>query len=272
MKKISPKKIIFNKYIKEDEDIINDLAIDLFLHFIHESMGHQKFVYNNYRNKSDCESCLEFVYGKYGKHLITNLLSKLKDKGNLIKRIDLFTEQNCELLRKYTILKFEAEIRNINISKKNTIEEEIKELEKLINYEEMFQNNDASNKKDFHILGEKVSRENFENNNNNSESDDDDSQFKNNDKNKKKKLNSFTIIDKDEFKEENESEEDNYNDSDCEDDEESFENLYKRVIEKYGFKNDEMIRQRIYNKLKDESISEKEKFDLIFILHHLDEL
>ena len=142
----------------------------------------------------------------------------------------------------------------------------------MINYEELFQKNDVSNKKVFHILGEKVSRENFENNNNNSESDDDDSQFKNNDKNKKKKLNSFTITGKDEFKEENESEEDNYNDSDCEDDEESFENLYKRVIEKYGFKNDEMIRQRIYNKLKDESISEKEKFDLIFILHHLDEL
>ena len=48
---------------------------------------------------------------------------KLNDKGNSIKRIDLFTGQDCETLRKYTILKSEAKKREneIKIEKKKII-------------------------------------------------------------------------------------------------------------------------------------------------------
>lgn len=315
LKKISPKKIIFNKYVKEDEDIINDLAIDMFTLFIHESMGHHKFAYNKRLgyyspkkiinesndlielkrycdfqvdgkeyilghkciNKGDSGTYLEYGFGKYGRELITDLLRQVKDKGNLIKRIDLFTDQNCDLLRKYTILKFEAKIRNIDISKKNNIEEEIQELEKLINYGELFKKNIDSKKENSNYLGKKVKKENFKGNNNNSESDDDNSQFEDNEKNKKKKVDNNKITDKDELKEKNESVKDYSNDSDCKDDEdddddELFAKLYKRVIEKYGFKNDEMIKERIHNKLKDESLTQEEKFDLNLILHHLEQI
>ena len=91
---------------------------------------------SNCRNHGDSGSYLELAYGKYEKHLITTLMLKLKDKGNLIKRIDLFTGQDCEALRKYIILKSEAKKREneIKIEKKNNIDEEIKELEKWINY------------------------------------------------------------------------------------------------------------------------------------------
>ena len=92
-------------------------------------MGHQKFIYNkninnispkkilnesndlielervckykeddkeyilggNCINRGDSGSYLELAYWKYKKYLITNLMLKLNDKGNLIKRIDLFT-------------------------------------------------------------------------------------------------------------------------------------------------------------------------------------
>ena len=106
------KETIFDKDMKENEDFANNTAIDLFILFFHESMGHQKFIYNkncnnispkkiinesndlielerfckykeddkeyilgsNCRNHGDSGSYLELAYGKYEKHLITTFL------------------------------------------------------------------------------------------------------------------------------------------------------------------------------------------------------
>jgi hypothetical protein len=58
----------------------------------------------------------------------------IKDKGKLLNRVDLFVDEKLDILQKYVILKTEVENNNIkiNISKNLTIEEEIKELEKII--------------------------------------------------------------------------------------------------------------------------------------------
>ena len=51
-----------------------------------------------------------------------------------MNRVDLFVDEKLDILQKYVILKTEVENNNIkiNISKNLTIEEEIKELEKII--------------------------------------------------------------------------------------------------------------------------------------------
>ena len=43
------------------------------------------------------------------------MMSEVKGKGNLIKRIDLFTDEKCDILKKYIILKFFSYKRKINI-------------------------------------------------------------------------------------------------------------------------------------------------------------
>ena len=57
---------------------------------------------------------MELSYGKFGRNLITKMMSEVKGKGNLIKRIDLFTDEKCDILKKYIILKFLAKKRKIN--------------------------------------------------------------------------------------------------------------------------------------------------------------
>ena len=80
-----------------DEETANDFVINLFILFYHESMGYQEFAY------------MELAYGKFGRNLIIKMMSQVKDKGNLIKRIDLFTDEKCDILKKYIILKFFGE-------------------------------------------------------------------------------------------------------------------------------------------------------------------
>ena len=102
------KETIFDKAVKENEDSANKRAIDLFILFFHESLGHQKFIYNkninnispkkilnesndlielervckykeddkeyilggNCINRGGSGSYLELAYGKYKKYLI----------------------------------------------------------------------------------------------------------------------------------------------------------------------------------------------------------
>jgi hypothetical protein len=78
---ISPKKII-----NESNDLIE---LERFCKYKEDDKEY--ILGSNYRNHGDSGSYLELAYGKYEKHLITTLMLKLKDKGNLIKRIDLFT-------------------------------------------------------------------------------------------------------------------------------------------------------------------------------------
>ena len=66
-------------------------------------------------NKGDSGTFMELAYGKFGRKIITSLILEVKGKGNLINRIDLFTGENCEVLKKYITLKFLAKERKINI-------------------------------------------------------------------------------------------------------------------------------------------------------------
>ena len=46
---------------------------------------------------------------------------KVKGKWNLINRVDLFTSQNCEVLKKYITLKYLVKEKKINIAGKTVI-------------------------------------------------------------------------------------------------------------------------------------------------------
>jgi len=309
------KEIIFDKEVKENEDSANNTAIDLFILFFHESMGHQKFIYNknaknlspkkiinesndlielervckyteddkeyilgsNCINHGDSGSYLELVYGKYGKDLIINLMLKLNDKGNLIKRIDLFTGQDCETLRKYIILKSEAKKseNEIKIEKKNNIDEEINELEKWINYKELITNNNNSynknNNKEFKLIGRKKKREKNNIDNEDSQSENIGKKKKYDEMNSEEKNDNFNS-EKDDPNEEYESESDDYDDEECVDNDKLFKKLYKKILKKYKFKDDETVLRKISDKLKDDSITGDERTDLLFVLDYMDEV
>ena len=77
---------------------------------------------------------------------------RIKDKGQLIKRVDLFTDNTCEKLKKYIILKFTAMKRGINIPKSLSVEQEISEYEKYINYEELISEKSFSSENEVQFL------------------------------------------------------------------------------------------------------------------------
>ena len=289
--------IIFDKYVENNEDDSNDLAVDLFILFLHECMGHKKFGFNrsksispkkiidenneiiefgrfcDYKNdgkvnissnickyEEDSGFFLEFAYGKFGRNLLTHLMLKIADKGKLIKRADLFADSSCEILRKYIILKIAAKKEGISIPQNISVEEEIKEYEKKIDYEKLMSEKTSEKEKEIHLLGKKFKR--IANNDI-----EDDSDFNNTEKNKNMD-NSF-IEGKNEIKDENESEKEDSENSEYLDNEKIFEKLYEKIIEKYGFKEDEQILKNIYEKLKDDSIEDDEIDDLRFVFNYM---
>ena len=317
------KNTVFDKYEKDDEDSANDIALNLFVLFYHECMGHGKFNYNkngkitpkkiinetndlieleirnkfdlkedgkeyilgsNCINKGDSGSFLELAFGKFRKDLITSLMLKIKGKGNLLKRSDLFTGQNCEILRKYVILKYIAKERNIQISSKNNIEEEIKELETFIDYKELISENNVNSKKDeFQLIGKKRDKSK-------DKKDDEDSSFDISGKNKKIKSEKIYIENMNsvfnEEKGQSKKEEGNENEDEGEEDEDDdissesdnsfefgdiqgFEKLYKKMIRKYQIKQDEFILQRISEKMRDHSVSGGDKIKFYKLLEFM---
>ena len=65
---------------------------------------------------------------------------KLDNKGKLFFSPELFTSEEGDILKKYIILKTyikENPNKNVNITKDMTIYEEIKEMEKYVNYQEL---------------------------------------------------------------------------------------------------------------------------------------
>ena len=184
LKDYQHKKIFFNKAMKKNKEIADDIAIDLFILTIHENMGHFKFSYNKNKCKSpkriinesnklvelknsreykedgsdneyilskksdegDSGHFLELAFGKFKNYLILDIILKIKGKGNLLKRADLFTDSELQLLKKYSIMKVAAEKKKIKIEKKDTIEDEINEMEKYISYDNIVSNKTISNK------------------------------------------------------------------------------------------------------------------------------
>ena len=164
-------KCSFDKDLK-DEDLSNDMAIDMFNIILHEISGHTKFTYKfsgaksplkiinannelvklksiiNYKtedkNKGESGSYAELGLGYYKKTLITSMMYNLNNKGKLFHNPELFTNETGETLKKYIILKTnikEHPNKNVNITKDMTIDEEIKEMEKYVNYQELISEN-----------------------------------------------------------------------------------------------------------------------------------
>ena len=295
--------------LEVDEDTINDYAINLFILFYHETMGHQKFQYNknkcvsptkiinesntlinlkricdfkententeyilgqNCFNKGDSGSYMELAYGKFGSKLIINLMLEVKGKGNLINRVDLFTSQNCEVLKKYITLKYLAKEKKINIiNKKKTIEEEIQELEKFINYEGAIIENNNQQKEETKIIGHKTKRTPYE------QSSDNYSDLEKSEGKTKKKLDENEIENMNNafFPEEKESkiekDKNQDNDDDYIDDATEFRKLYKKIICKYGFKANGDILNEIEKKMEEKSLDPDELYDLRFVYDFL---
>ena len=282
------KEINLENKLDINEETINDYAIDLFILFYHESMGHQKFAYNKNKcvspskiinesnnliklkrfydfkedtenteyilgeqcfNKGDSGTFMELAYGKFGRKLITNLMLEVEGKGNLINRVDLFTGENCEVLKKYITLKFLAKERKININKKKTIEEEIQELEKLIDYEESVSENNNQKTDGCQLIGKKIKRTT------DGKSDDNNSELEE--------------IQVKKIKYENEVDKSNINEDDYIDDATEFQKLYKDITFKYGFKTEGNILKEIEEKMKDKSIDPDELYALRFVYYYL---
>ena len=188
--------IVFDKFVEKEVDKSDDMAINLFILLLHECMGHKKFGYNRSnsispkkifneknnivtlerccdykndkdedkeyilgkkcKNKGDSGSFLELAYGTYRRSLITQLMLRIKDKGQFIKRVDLFTDNTCEKLKKYIILKFTAMKRGIIIPKSLSVEQEISEYEKYINYEELISEKSFSSENEVQFLQKKL--------------------------------------------------------------------------------------------------------------------
>ena len=144
-------------------------------------------------------------------------------------------------------------------------------MEKWINYKDLIINNNNSyNNKEFELTGRKKREKNNTN--------DEDSQSENIGKKKKydemnsEEMNDNFISEKDELNEEYESESDNYYDEECVDNDKLFQQLYKKILKKYKFNDDEKVLRKISDKLKDDSITGNERSDLLFVLDYMDKV
>ena len=228
---------------------------------------------------------LELGFGKYGKDLISSLLLLIKDKGKLLNRVDLFVDENLDILQKYVILKTEVENNNIkiDISKNLTIEEEIKELEKIIKKSNLqklpFKDNKPKKKKEIiKVIAKKRGRE------------EDISATKNNKKTKKIKEKYMKInssLDKNkvndlELEEEDKKgkdigennnkekilEKENLNIVDSEGRKSRLQRLKAQIRQNYHYKNKKEMIDGIRQKIKEKSISIGEYCDFCYVLRY----
>ena len=111
-----------------------------------EDDSDNEYILSKKSDEGDSGHFLELAFGKFKNHLILDIILKIKGKGNLLKRADLFTDSELQLLKKYSIMKAAAEKKKIKIEKKDTIEDEINEMEKYISYDNIVSNKTISNK------------------------------------------------------------------------------------------------------------------------------
>ena len=296
-------KCSFDKDLK-DGDLSNDMAIDMFNIILHEVTGHKKFTYKlndskspkkiinekdelvklksiiNYKvdkeDKGESGSFAELGLGYYKKTLITSMMYKLDNKGKLFFNPELFTSEEGDILKKYIILKTkikEQPNKNLNITKDMTIYEEIKEMEKYVNYQELIAENnedeedekeeEEKKEKEIKIIGKKKKRSKKDN-------DDYDQAYKikNINYKDKKKMELFNKEEREdsEGKEDNKGKESENIENKI--GEENFANLYKYIVQKYGFKDYNIIR-KLREKLTDKKIPRKEWKKLYFVYDNL---
>ena len=286
----------FNIDLK-DEDLSNDLAIDIFNIILHEATGHKKFSFKFNRSKSpkniineqnelvplkdivtyisdeedmgESGAFAELGLGAFNKNLITNMMYKLDNKGKLFHNINLFTSEDGEILKKYIILKSEIKEQSIkvNIKKEMTILEEIKEMEKYVDYQKVIskeneaQKEKENEKNEITILGKKTKRN--KDNNDKGET----KNYRINDLNyKNSKV--FNMRKKNEPKGKHNNEEEEAENLVYKNDKEKFKILYKEIVDKYEFEDYNII-EKISQKRNDKNISKVERKKLNFVYEHL---
>ena len=156
-----------------NEEIVDDISMNIVLNMIHENFGHQKYdlgetgtnspkkiinknnqlielkhisqfdpnnkndndeyILSRIQNKGDSGHFLELSFGKVDNVLITKILFDMKNKGKLIYRPDLFLD-NGEKLKEYVTLRNSIEKKNINyiIDNKKSIEDDIEAMKTII--------------------------------------------------------------------------------------------------------------------------------------------
>ena len=249
----SPKKIINKK---------NKLIKLKYKRDIKESIDDEdEYILELNNNRGDSGHFLELAYGKFENDLIIKLLLDMKKKGKLLKRADLFTDSG-EKLKEYISLRKSAENEKINFKfdENTSIEEEIKEMKKIIILENG-KNDDkikSKSEEDF----KKIENINLQKKTKRDETDIDINELLDNSKNKKVKL----------------SEEDNTkieNDTNLEKSPYELMNVYsynevrkiveKRITQKFGFKIDSFVQKKITNELKKLSPGDNYYYDLVFL-------
>ena len=159
--------------------------------------------------------------------------------------------------------------RKIIIPQYYSIENDISQYEKEINYEKLFLEKNNLKESEPHFLNKKVKRSVNENDDNNTS-------LEIKKKNKKKKIENVDfeyISDSNlEGNDKNESEKNDLNNSDYLDNEKIFEESYKRIIEKYGFKENGQLLKNIFEKMQDESIEGDEIDDLHFVYNYMNNI
>ena len=85
-------------------------------------------------------------------------------------------------------------------------------------------------------------------------------------------MNDNFLSEKDDLNDEYESESDDNDDEEFVDNDQLFQKLYKKILKKYKFKDDESVLRKISDKLKDDSITGDERTDLLFVLDYMDEV
>ena len=154
--------------------------------------------------------------------------------------------------------------RKIIIPQYYSIENDISQYEKEINYEKLFLEKNNLKESEPHFLNKKVKRSVNEN-------DDDNSSLEI--KKKNDNMDFEYISDSNlEGNDKNEREKNDSNNSDYLDNEKIFEESYKRIIEKYGFKEDGQLLKNIFAKMQDESIEGNEIDDLHFVYNYMNNI
>ena len=252
----SPKKVINNenklielKYYKEKDQNNN---ID----------DNSEYILTSNNNRGDSGHFLELSYGKIGNDLLMKLLCQLKNKGKLIERADLFTDDGDKLKKFVTLRKF-IEDNKIDYDFINdlTIEDEIIKMQTLVNNYKP-KENDIKRSED-----KKEDKNEFLNKKRNAEQNLED-QEKNDNKNLKLKLiNSNENIEPKKETEKNKDNDENlsfYERIKGKSHEEVVEMSRKRVLKRFNFKYDDNLRDNLIKKAME--IKSDELFLMIYIL------
>lgn len=270
---ISPAKIV-----KENNILIK---LKKYSEYCFNKENEEYILSHNNESRGESGSYIELAYGKFGRQLITNIMLDITDKSKLLTRADLFTDKTCETLKKYIILKKVSDERKLEvkeINEKSTIEEDIKAYEKYIDYKELTEekieekDEEKSNYKDkkkdeIKLIGKKTKRISDKKDDDDNSNTENCGSKKNDDVSFENKINTFEPEDSNV---EEKSEDSNQSYSNVSDEDELFKLLYKKILKKYSFEDNELVLQKISEKLKDESLKSEEREDLLNVMWYLD--